>query len=139
MGGTAVEFMGVLTWGLSIQVSVVAKDSAPSLTSRASPERTGEAATLLGETHILTAAFSTPCLVPKMRAMHKILFVLLAVCLPALADTSACTREYAPVCGEYKGERKTYPTRCVMKNAKAKWLSDGACPTPTNDNKKPAE
>jgi hypothetical protein len=30
--------MGVLTWGLSIQVSVVAKDSAPSLTSRASPK-----------------------------------------------------------------------------------------------------
>jgi hypothetical protein len=47
MGGTAVEFMGVLTWGLTIQVSVVAKDSAPSLTSHASPERTGEAATLL--------------------------------------------------------------------------------------------
>jgi hypothetical protein len=56
MGGTAVEFMGVLTWGLSIQVSVVAKDSAPSLTSRASPERTGEAATLLGDLKILTVA-----------------------------------------------------------------------------------
>jgi hypothetical protein len=54
--------------------------------------------------------------------MQKILFVLLAVSLPALADSSACTREYAPVCGEYKGELKTYPTRCVMKNAKAKWL-----------------
>jgi hypothetical protein len=34
-------------------VSVVAKDSAPSLTSHASPERTGEAATLLGEAGIL--------------------------------------------------------------------------------------
>jgi hypothetical protein len=54
-----VEFMGVLTWGLSIQVSVVAKDSAPSLTSRWSCG-TGEAATLLGEANILTAAFSPP-------------------------------------------------------------------------------
>jgi hypothetical protein len=26
MGGTAVEFMGVLTWGLTKQVSVVAKN-----------------------------------------------------------------------------------------------------------------
>jgi hypothetical protein len=68
--------------------------------------------------------------------MQKILFVLLAVSLPALADSSACTREYAPVCGEYIGEQKTYPTRCVMKNAKAKWLSDEACPAPTTANKK---
>jgi hypothetical protein len=120
-------------------VSVVAKDSAPSLTSRASPERTGEAATLLGEADILTSAFSTPCLTPKMRTMQKILFVLLAISLPAFADSSACTREYAPVCAEYKGVPKTYPTRCVMKNAKAKWLSDGACPTPSATNKKPAE
>jgi hypothetical protein len=65
-----------------------------------------------------------------MQAMQKILFVLLAITLPALADSSACTREYAPVCGVYKGEQKNYPTRCVMRNAKAKWLSDGACPTP---------
>jgi hypothetical protein len=35
MGGTAFfEIMGVLTWELANQVSVVAKDSAPSLTSR---------------------------------------------------------------------------------------------------------
>ncbi len=74
-----------------------------------------------------------------MQFMQKILFVLLAVSLPALADSSACTREYAPVCGEYKGEQKTYPTRCVMKSAKAKWLSDGVCPTPDSTNKKPAE
>ncbi|OYY18360.1 MAG: hypothetical protein B7Y59_08875 [Burkholderiales bacterium 35-55-47] len=74
-----------------------------------------------------------------MRAVQKILIVLLSVSLPALADSSACTREYAPACGEYKGEQKTYPTRCVMKNAKAKWLSDGACHAPTTANKKPAE
>jgi hypothetical protein len=34
MGGTAFEIMGVLTWELANQVSVVAKNSAPSLTSR---------------------------------------------------------------------------------------------------------
>jgi Kazal-type serine protease inhibitor domain len=71
--------------------------------------------------------------------MQKILFVLLVVAPPVFADSAICTREYAPVCGEYKGEKKTYPTRCVMKNAKAKWLSDGACPAPTTAKKKPAE
>jgi hypothetical protein len=39
MGGTAFfEIMGVLTWELANQVSVVAKYSTPSLTSRASPK-----------------------------------------------------------------------------------------------------
>jgi hypothetical protein len=68
-----------------------------------------------------------------------ILTFLFLISTAAQADVGICTREYAPVCGEYKGERKTYPTRCVMKNAKAKWLSDGACPTLDTANKKPAE
>jgi hypothetical protein len=72
--------------------------------------------------------------------MHKLLLVSLFFSLSAFADGSACTREYAPVCGEYKGQHKTYPTRCVMKNAKAKWVSDGECPhTHESESKKPAE
>jgi hypothetical protein len=73
-----------------------------------------------------------------MQFMQKLLFVFLTFSLPAFADSAACTREYAPVCGEYKGHQKTYPNRCVMRNAGAKWLSDGACPTPDSQNKKPA-
>lgn len=69
-----------------------------------------------------------------------ILTFLFLISTVAQADDGICTREYAPVCGEYKGEQKTYPTRCVMKNAKAKWLSDGECPhTHAPHNKKPAE
>jgi Kazal-type serine protease inhibitor domain len=71
---------------------------------------------------------------------NKLFLSFLALTAPlAQADVGVCTREYVPVCGEYKGEHKTYPTRCVMKNAKAKWLSDGACPTPSATDKKPAE
>jgi hypothetical protein len=72
---------------------------------------------------------------------NKLFLAFLALTAPlSQADVGVCTREYAPVCGEYKGQHKTYPTRCVMTNAKAKWVSDGECPhTHASESKKPAE
>jgi Kazal-type serine protease inhibitor domain len=72
---------------------------------------------------------------------NKLFLIFLVLTAPlAQADVGVCTREYAPVCGEYKGHHKTYPTRCVMKNAKAKWVSDGECPQASSpQSKKPAQ
>jgi hypothetical protein len=56
MGGTAFEIMGVLTWGLTNTGERRCKRFGPK------PDFTqvGEAATLLGEAVILTAAFLGP-------------------------------------------------------------------------------
>ena len=38
-----------------------------------------------------------------------------------------CTQQYAPVCGELNGARKTYPNACMAALAEAKVVADGAC------------
>lgn len=48
--------------------------------------------------------------------------------IPA-AQAQACTREYAPVCGQIAGQMpQTFPNRCTLDNAKARPIAQGECP-----------
>jgi hypothetical protein len=53
--------------------------------------------------------------------------LLLGASLSATAQI--CTREYAPVCGQVAGAAgpQTFPNRCELNNAKATFVSEGAC------------
>ena len=45
------------------------------------------------------------------------------------AQAQACTREYAPVCGQIAGQLpQTFPNRCTLDNAKARLIAQGECP-----------
>lgn len=39
-----------------------------------------------------------------------------------------CTQQFAPVCGELTGARKTYGNSCFAAAAGARVVTDGACP-----------
>ena len=48
--------------------------------------------------------------------------------IPA-AQAQACTREYAPVCGQVAGQMpQTFANRCTLDNAKARPIAQGECP-----------
>lgn len=48
--------------------------------------------------------------------------------IPA-AQAQVCTREYAPVCGQIAGQAaQTFPNRCVLDNAQARYIAQGECP-----------
>ena len=48
--------------------------------------------------------------------------------IPA-AQAQACTREYAPVCGQIAGQMpQTFANRCTLDNAKARPIAQGECP-----------
>lgn len=48
--------------------------------------------------------------------------------IPA-AQAQACTREYAPVCGQVAGQMpQTFANRCTLDNAKARPFAQGECP-----------
>jgi Kazal-type serine protease inhibitor domain len=72
---------------------------------------------------------------------NKLFLTFLALAAPlAQADVGICTREYAPICGQLHKKTQTFANRCVMKNAKAKWVSDGECPhVQAPQRKKPAD
>jgi hypothetical protein len=48
--------------------------------------------------------------------------------IPA-AQAQICTREYAPVCGQIAGQTpQTFPNRCVLDGAQARFIAQGECP-----------
>lgn len=46
---------------------------------------------------------------------------------PASGGQQACTREYAPVCGQIGSERRTFANACEARNGGARVVSQGAC------------
>lgn len=49
----------------------------------------------------------------------------------------ACTKEYRPMCGQIGGMQKTYGNKCVMVNAGATLVKEGACEEITTNNTAP--
>jgi hypothetical protein len=46
-----------------------------------------------------------------------------------VAHAQICTREYAPVCGQIAGQTpQTFPNRCVLDGAQARFIAQGECP-----------
>jgi hypothetical protein len=78
-------------------------------------------------------AHHTPRLSMKKQTSLRILFssTLLALGLWSIpaAQAQICTREYAPVCGHIAGQTpQTFPNRCVLDNAQARFIAQGECP-----------
>lgn len=46
---------------------------------------------------------------------------------PAPRRPEICTEQYAPVCGEKNGSRKTYSNSCFAAADAARVVTDGAC------------
>jgi hypothetical protein len=69
----------------------------------------------------------------KQQTSLRILFSSTLVALglwsiPA-AQAQICTREYAPVCGQIAGQTpQTFPNRCVLDGAQARFIAQGECP-----------
>lgn len=53
------------------------------------------------------------------------------------AHAQACTREYAPVCGQMAGQTapQTFANRCLLNAAQARLLSTGPCPSTAADTR----
>jgi hypothetical protein len=69
----------------------------------------------------------------KKQIRLRILFssTLLALGLWSIpaAQAQICTREYAPVCGQIAGQTpQTFPNRCVLDGAQARFIAQGECP-----------
>jgi hypothetical protein len=69
----------------------------------------------------------------KQQTSLRILFssTLLALGLWSIpaAQAQICTREYAPVCGQIAGQApQTFPNRCVLDGAQARFIAQGECP-----------
>jgi hypothetical protein len=60
--------------------------------------------------------------------MHKNLIAFSMLCCTSLAHAGMCTREFAPVCGQLQQHIQTFGNHCTMKDAGARWVSDGECP-----------
>lgn len=66
-------------------------------------------------------------------------------CLMAWAPVQACTNEFKPVCGYWmhSPRTQTFPNRCQMAQAGARWRHDGTCQDkaakPTSAKAAPAE
>jgi len=75
-----------------------------------------------------------------MQSMRKTLLTIFVFYCSPLVQAGICTREYAPVCGQLSQQTQTFSNRCMMKDARASWVSDGECPrSSAPQNKKPAE
>jgi hypothetical protein len=46
---------------------------------------------------------------------------------PQTGTPAACTFEYAPVCGESRGQRETYGNACMARAESARIVHDGEC------------
>jgi hypothetical protein len=64
-----------------------------------------------------------------MSGMRNFLLAISVVCFTSGVQAGICTREYVPVCGQLLQQYKTFPNRCMMKDAGAIWISDGECQT----------
>jgi hypothetical protein len=67
----------------------------------------------------------------KQTSLHVLLnsaVVALGLWSIPAAQAQICTREYAPVCGQIAGQApQTFPNRCVLDNAQARFIALGEC------------
>lgn len=61
--------------------------------------------------------------------LSKLALAVMAIVVSNTSFAQACTREYAPVCGQLAHEKNptTLPNRCVLDSLGARHISDGEC------------
>jgi hypothetical protein len=65
----------------------------------------------------------------SLRILFSCTLVALGLWSIPAAQAQICTREYAPVCGQIAGQtQQTFPNRCVLDNAQARFIAQGECP-----------
>jgi hypothetical protein len=65
----------------------------------------------------------------SLRVLFSSTLVALGLWSIPAAQAQICTREYAPVCGQIAGQTpQTFPNRCVLDNAQARFIAQGECP-----------
>jgi Domain of unknown function (DUF4377) len=64
-----------------------------------------------------------------LTTLSKWAFALMAVALSNASFAQACTREYAPVCGQLAHEKSptTFSNRCILDSTGARQISKGEC------------
>ncbi|MEY3611933.1 MAG: hypothetical protein RJB14_1655 [Pseudomonadota bacterium] len=66
---------------------------------------------------------------PHLRHVLSSALVALGLWSIPSAQAQICTREYAPVCGQIAGQMpQTFPNRCTLDHAKARFIAQGECP-----------
>lgn len=65
----------------------------------------------------------------SLRILLNSALVALGLWSATAAQAQICTREYAPVCGQIAGQApQTFPNRCVLDGAQARFIAQGECP-----------
>jgi hypothetical protein len=65
----------------------------------------------------------------SLRILFSSTLVALGLWSIPAAQAQICTREYAPVCGQIAGQTpQTFPNRCVLDGAQARFIAQGECP-----------
>ena len=65
----------------------------------------------------------------SLRILLNSALVALGLWSATAAQAQICTREYAPVCGQIAGQTpQTFPNRCVLDGAQARFIAQGECP-----------
>ncbi len=65
----------------------------------------------------------------SLRILLNSALVVLGLWSATAAQAQICTREYAPVCGQIAGQApQTFPNRCVLDGAQARFIAQGECP-----------
>ncbi len=57
--------------------------------------------------------------------------------LPPRPGPGACTFEYAPVCGAYRGDRQTFPNACAARSEGYRIIHPGTCRAGGPDRDRP--
>jgi hypothetical protein len=65
----------------------------------------------------------------SLHILFSITLLALGLWFIPAAQAQICTREYAPVCGQIASQTpQTFPNRCVLDNAQARFIAQGECP-----------
>lgn len=72
----------------------------------------------------------------NLTTLSKLALAVMTIVVSGPSFAQACTKEYAPVCGQLPNEKNptTFPNRCVLDSAGARHLSDGECGSSTQKN-----
>ncbi len=73
------------------------------------------------------------------KALCSILLVVMGGFVSSASFAQICTREYAPLCGHVAGEPapRTFPNRCMLDAASARFVSEGECSAMTTPQPMP--